>query len=68
MEHALAQIKAEMPRALQSDSFVTDNVLSPALTRENLADFILEHLPLLLAQERPNCNLLLGIMCKAIYE
>lgn len=68
MEHTLAHIKAGLLQVLQRDPAVAENAFSPAFSREDLADFVLEYLLVALVQGQPDCGVLLEMIRRGIYD
>lgn len=67
MEHTFAHMKAGMLQVLQSDPSVPESAFPPAFPREAFVGFVLDHLLVLLVQDRPDCSMLLEIIRRAIH-
>ncbi|MGN0982866.1 MAG: TetR/AcrR family transcriptional regulator [Candidatus Limivicinus sp.] len=66
MDHTFAHIKAGMMAVLRKDPAVPANAFSSSFSEEDLVDFTLDHLLILLVQGRPDCNVLLEVLRRVI--
>lgn len=68
MSQNLSHIKAEMMKCLDHDPKVKKNVFHSGFSKADFTAFVLDHLILLILQEKENCNTLLKVIENTIYE
>lgn len=68
MEHTFAHMKTELLKALRSDKTVPAEAFSPCFSQEDFVRFVLDHLLILLIQERPDCDTLLEVIGRVIHR
>lgn len=68
MEKYFDHIKAGMANALSFDSAVQPDIFSPAFSESDFIDFVFSNLLLLLVQQKENCDFLLEIINRILYQ
>ena len=68
MEHTFAHMKAGMLEVLRADQAVQGNAFTASFSQEKFADFVLDHMLVLLVQGQPDCAVLLEVIRRVIYE
>lgn len=68
MEHYFSHMKTGMLKALETDHRVRADAFSGKFTKENFVNFIMENMLLLLMQGRGDCEILIEMIRRAVYE
>lgn len=68
MEHTFSHIKDGMLKALQNDPSVQADPFPPPFSQEAFVSFVLDHLLVLLIQDRPDCGVLPEIIRRSLYK
>lgn len=67
MQLCFAHIKEGMSEVLQADDKVSEDAFSPSFEQSDFIDFVLDHLLMLLVQEKKSCEMLIEIIQRTIY-